>query len=169
MIPNKMDRRLKGAERVLGGEDVLDAISGTVDGKSVGSKDKKLSGVLILTPTRLIFYQHGLMFGHVTEDYLLSRISTINLDSGLMGGTIKVVASGNDLIMKCGLTDQNPAEFVKNVKMQMAGGGQKPEPKNNGDQVVDVADQIQKLAALKEQGILTEEEFDAKKKQLLGV
>jgi hypothetical protein len=40
MIPNKMDRRLKGAERVLGGEDVLDAISGTVDGKSVGSKTK---------------------------------------------------------------------------------------------------------------------------------
>ncbi|CAM4019446.1 DUF4429 domain-containing protein [Mesobacillus zeae] len=34
---------------------------------------------------------------------------------------------------------------------------------------VDVADQISKLAILKDQGILTEDEFNAKKKQLLGV
>jgi hypothetical protein len=32
-----------------------------------------------------------------------------------------------------------------------------------------VADEITKLAALKDQGILTEEEFTAKKKQLLGI
>ena len=32
-----------------------------------------------------------------------------------------------------------------------------------------VADEIRKLAELKEQGILTEEEFTAKKKQLLGL
>ncbi|MDA1764307.1 SHOCT domain-containing protein [Bacillus cereus] len=32
-----------------------------------------------------------------------------------------------------------------------------------------VADEITKLDALKDQGILTEEEFTAKKKQLLGI
>ena len=32
-----------------------------------------------------------------------------------------------------------------------------------------VADEIRKLASLKEQGVLTEEEFTAKKKQLLGL
>ncbi|MBC6972973.1 SHOCT domain-containing protein [Bacillus sp. Xin] len=34
---------------------------------------------------------------------------------------------------------------------------------------VDVADQIKKLADLRDSGILTNEEFDAKKKQLLGI
>ncbi|MEK5272595.1 DUF4429 domain-containing protein [Aeribacillus sp. FSL K6-8394] len=34
---------------------------------------------------------------------------------------------------------------------------------------VDVADQIKKLAELKDSGIITEEEFEAKKKQLLGI
>lgn len=34
---------------------------------------------------------------------------------------------------------------------------------------VSVADEIRQFAALKEQGILTEEEFSAKKKQLLGL
>jgi hypothetical protein len=33
----------------------------------------------------------------------------------------------------------------------------------------DVTSQLQQLAQLKEQGILTEEEFAAKKKQLLGI
>lgn len=40
-----------------------------------------------------------------------------------------------------------------------------PPPVNN----YSVADEITKLAALKDQGILTEEEFTAKKKQLLGI
>jgi hypothetical protein len=33
----------------------------------------------------------------------------------------------------------------------------------------DVATQIQQLASLKDQGLLTEEEFAAKKKQILGI
>ncbi len=33
----------------------------------------------------------------------------------------------------------------------------------------DVATQIQQLAALKDQGLLSEEEFSAKKKQILGI
>ena len=33
----------------------------------------------------------------------------------------------------------------------------------------DMVNQLQQLAQLKDQGILTQEEFDAKKKQLLGI
>jgi erythromycin esterase-like protein len=33
----------------------------------------------------------------------------------------------------------------------------------------DMAAQLQQLASLKEQGIITQEEFDAKKKQVLGI
>lgn len=33
----------------------------------------------------------------------------------------------------------------------------------------DAVEQVQKLAELKDQGILTQQEFDAKKKQLLGL
>ena len=35
--------------------------------------------------------------------------------------------------------------------------------------VDDTTSQLQQLAALKDQGILTQEEFDAKKKQILGI
>ncbi len=33
----------------------------------------------------------------------------------------------------------------------------------------DMTSQLEKLAALKDQGILTQEEFDAKKRQILGI
>lgn len=42
---------------------------------------------------------------------------------------------------------------------------QAPEPAANDDSVA----QLQQLAQLKDQGILTQEEFDAKKKQILGL
>ncbi|HDR8172041.1 TPA: SHOCT domain-containing protein [Bacillus thuringiensis] len=41
-----------------------------------------------------------------------------------------------------------------------------PAPTNTS---LDVADQIKKLADLRDSCILTNEEFDAKKKQLLGI
>ncbi|WP_100488594.1 SHOCT domain-containing protein [Sporolactobacillus pectinivorans] len=41
--------------------------------------------------------------------------------------------------------------------------------KNSDSTTIDVADQIRKFAELHDQGILTDEEFDAKKKQLLGL
>lgn len=40
------------------------------------------------------------------------------------------------------------------------------EPASGGD---DQLAELEKLAALKDQGILTQEEFDAKKKQILGL
>lgn len=91
-------------------------ITGYVDGKSIGQKDDKVDGVLVLTPTRLVFY-HQKMLGigkHSSEEYFLHKINSINLDSGLVcGGSVRITGSGNDLKVKCGLTDQNPAAFVK--------------------------------------------------------
>lgn len=44
---------------------------------------------------------------------------------------------------------------------------QEPAPQSNGGD--DTVAQLQQLAQLKDQGILTQEEFDAKKKQILGI
>lgn len=46
---------------------------------------------------------------------------------------------------------------------------QQPQPVPVADQSDDVYVQLEKLGQLKDQGILTQEEFDAKKRQLLGL
>lgn len=54
------------------------------------------------------------------------------------------------------------AERQQAYEQEMAGAPPAPSQE-------DLATQIQQLAALKDQGLLTEEEFAAKKKQLLGI
>ena len=56
-------------------------------------------------------------------------------------------------------------------QMAMAQGGSEPEgdvPAQEVGNESDYLDELEKLAELHEKGILTDEEFQAKKKQLLG-
>ena len=57
----------------------------------------------------------------------------------------------------------------------MSGGYDEPQPEPAyappppAPEAPDYAAEIQKLAALKDQGMITEEEFEAKKRQILGL
>ncbi len=152
---------MDGIERVLGEEEVLSAVIGAVDGKYLGVNGKQ-NGVLVLTPTRVLFYWKKMLGGYKSEDYPLEKISSINSGKGMMTSNVKIHASGNSLEMDWIPKDDNADEFVKAVKAQMT--AYKP---STAQPVIDPADQIKKLADLRDAGILTEEEFSAKKKQLL--
>ena len=56
---------------------------------------------------------------------------------------------------------------------QMSGGYDEPEPQYapapTAPAAPDYAAELQKLAALKDQGLINDEEFEAKKKQVLGI
>ncbi len=45
--------------------------------------------------------------------------------------------------------------------------GSAPATRGGGD--IDYLDELERLAALKDEGVLTEDEFEAKKKQILGL
>ncbi len=154
---------MDGIERVLGDEEVLDAVIGAVDGKYLGVNGKQ-NGVLVLTPTRVLFYWKKMLGGYKSEDYTLEKISSINSGKGMMTSNVKIHASGNSLEMDWIPKDDNADDFVKAVKAQMP--AYKP---STSQPVIDPADQIKKLAELRDAGILTEEEFSAKKKQLLDL
>jgi hypothetical protein len=63
--------------------------------------------------------------------------------------------------------DEKTFEKKKPPKKSAA---KKPKPRKTSVPKTDsVADEIKKFADLKDQGILTQEEFDAKKKELLGL
>jgi len=162
MFTKRTEKRMKGIERLLD-ENIIDAVSGAVDGKILGKKGK-LNGVLVLTSKRVLFYHKKLIGGYQSEEYPLNRISSINFNSGLLGGSIKIHASGNDLEMGWIPKDEGVEDFVKNVKMYM----DEPTTDTPAGQS-DIADQLKKLADLKEQGILTEDEFAAQKAKLLDM
>ncbi|HWK18523.1 MAG TPA: SHOCT domain-containing protein [Solirubrobacteraceae bacterium] len=61
-------------------------------------------------------------------------------------------------------------EQIANLEAQQAAASQQQAPPAPApSQADDDAAQIQKYAALKGQGLITEEEFEAKKKQILGI
>lgn len=120
-------------------------------------------GILVSTNRRLLFVDKGMLFGLKVEDFPLDKISSIQYETGLLLGSIKVHTSGNlakiENIEKA--SARSFAEFVRDKLSQ---------PKDTPTTVIsepNVLDQLEKLAKLKENGILSEDEFAEQKKKLL--
>lgn len=126
------------------------------------------NGILVGTNKRLIFIDKGLIFGLKIEDFGLDKITSIQYESGLLLASIKILASGN--IAKIENVDKAEAkDFCEKARIKLS------EIKNSEpiqiiqNNQIDVADQLLKLSKLKEQGILTEDEFLQQKNKLLNL
>ncbi len=166
--PVKKDERLEGIERILGAdEEIITTVGGTGQGKLAGIRLAK--GILVLTPKRVLFYY---TFGkknenYGVEDYSLDEISSINFNMHEFAGSVKI-HSNNNVINVINIPPSEDIEgFVKATNQQIE--IYKRENTQISNNNLDVADQISKLAALRDKGILTEEEFTMQKRKLLGL
>lgn len=146
-------------------------------------------GSIELIGNKIIIRRKGLMskLAHGIKgdkEILIRTISSIQFkEAGILNGYIQFSFSGGKEntggILDAG-KDENTLFFTK--KQQPAFEKlksiieEKIEALNNNNNtqtqqapLVNVADEIKKLAELRDNGILTEEEFTAKKKQLLGI
>lgn len=118
------------------------------------------NGIFVATNKRLLFFSKKLA-GYDMEVFPYSKISSIEMGKNSMGYYISFFTSGNKARMKWIKVD-GVAELVRYVKERIGGGS----VSKNDD---DITSQIQELAELMKQGLLTEEEFTAKKKQILNL
>lgn len=153
---------IKELPRILrGSEQVLDAIRGQY-------KDK-WNGLLLTTNERLLFISKGAFFGGMSmEDFPLSKISSIEFEQGFVFGTITIYTSGNKAQIKKADKDYC-ITFCEHVR-SLVHENSKPSTNNisvysNED---DLIAKLERLGKLKEQGILTDEEFILAKKKLLS-
>jgi hypothetical protein len=119
-------------------------------------------GILVSTNRRLIFIDKGLFYGLKVEDFPLDKITSIQYETGLMFGEIKIHTSAN--IAKIENVDKSSArKFAEFIRDKLS------QPKENisVSSQPDILEQIEKLAKLKENGILSEQEFVEQKKKLL--
>lgn len=121
-------------------------------------------GILVCTNRRLIFVDKGMIYGLKVEDFPLDKISSIQYETGLLLGSIKIHTSNNvtkiDNVEKT--SARNFAEFVRDKLSQS-----KDDTTETIISKPDILDQLEKLGKLKENGILTEDEFTEQKKKLL--
>lgn len=125
------------------------------------------TGLLLATDRRLLFVEKGILSGVKTEDFGLDRITSIQCDTGLVSAELKIMASGN--IARITWVENSSARIFSEVVRAKLSEHKSSATTTVIQQPVDVADQLLKLAQLKEQGILTQEEFDGEKKRLLGL
>ena len=85
---------------------------------------------------------------------------------GLLRGAARVaVVAGTATAVSNRVSRRQANRWASQEEQQTA----EPVEQNQAPRQDDVYAELEKLGQLKEQGILTQEEFDAKKKQLLGL
>lgn len=142
-------------------EKIEASVGGTYECKIMGN-DSVRSGLFVATEKRIVFYAKKLT-GYDLESFPLENISSIEAGKNLMGNTITFYASGNKASMKW-INFGNVKEFMDYVRNNMG----KKSHVSSETKTESIPDQIKKLSELKDQGILTEEEFNSKKKELLA-
>jgi hypothetical protein len=127
-------------------------------------------GLLVLTNRRLLFLKDGVM-KQTHEDFPLDKVSSVQWSSGLTLGKLTIFASGNkaevDQVQK-----KDGKDFVDHVRERIASGSETrqaaSEPAATATSPASVADELKKLAELRDSGVLTDDEFAAQKARLLG-
>ena len=144
------------------GESVKFFVSGNYECKRFGG-DSLRSGILAATEKRMVFFAKKFT-GYDMESYLFENISSFEKSKGFLGHSISFFASGNNIKMKH-IQQGEIEEFFNYVSLMINKG--KSDKKNTVEE--DIPTQIKKYAELKEQGIITEKEFEEKKKKLLNL
>ena len=127
--------------------------------------------LIVCTQKRILLLDHGFLFGFKQSEMNLENINSISYQTGLRFGSIEIWHGGaRMLIENCDKKTVKPFTDAVNAAIQAIKKGQGNTPQNpvtsSSD---DVVSQLERLASLMEKGILSQEEFQAQKKKLLGL
>ncbi len=124
--------------------------------------------LVVVTTRRIIFLDKGMIYGLKQMEMPLTQITSVSYKTGLMFGAIEIDTAGGkktiDTIDKKDVTKVAAiiSDLLKNIHTDAKTGESKQA------QQTDIISQLERLAELKEKGILTEEEFQAQKAKILG-
>lgn len=125
-------------------------------------------GLVALTDRRLLFVKDGMM-SKATEDFPIEKISSVQWNSGLVQGTLTVFASGNKAEITQIYKDDGK-RIADAIRNRLSGPAGTPQPTPEAPAAApseDVFETLRKLGELRDLGIVTPEEFEAKKAELL--
>lgn len=168
-------KRLDGVSKLLGRKEIIALPSILWEDEKLekivqGMYTNKL-GILVATNKRLVFIDKGLIYGLRVEDFPYDKISSIQFKTGLMFGKITIYTSGNKAEIEQVYKDQTKS-FCDYVRARISSPQEHASQQVNQsshNSIDDVVSQLEKLAKLKDSGIITEEDFQKKKEKLLGI
>lgn len=126
------------------------------------NKTTKHHIILVATDRRLIFVDKEFIYGLNVEDFSYDKVSSIQYETSLMLASIDIHTSDN-IVEIDGVGKYEAELFCKKVRDFMS----HPKEYFQNDSGPTVLDQLEQLGRLKENGVLSEDEFNEQKKKLL--
>lgn len=123
---------------------------------------ENLQSLIVLTDKRLILLEKGI-FRESVKDFQLSAISSLSLSKGWTGESLEFTISG--VQGKITQLESGQGENIASLYRQLRNAPTAKAPAAPAPP--DVLAQLTRLGQLRDAGVLTEEEFMAKKKELL--
>lgn len=123
--------------------------------------------LLVLTDERMIFLDKGIAYGVRKTEIPIDKINSVSYDKGMLMSKLKVF-NGAALIEIRGIpnTSIEPLTAAINTEIKRA---KTPNTVMVNNSKPSVTDEIRNYKSLLDDRIITQEEFDAKKKELLGL
>jgi hypothetical protein len=152
------------------GERIEASVQGTYEAKLMGSSTVR-TGIFLVTDRRLVFYAKKIG-GYDFESFPYGSISSFEQSKGMMGHSFRFFASGNTVSMKWIKDGAAFGEFANLVTARVGkkaeGPIRTPLPQTGPQSSdVDVFQALEKLGKLRDAGVVTPEEFETKKAELL--
>ena len=121
---------------------------------------------LYVSNKRIILHEIKGLMSNNEKNIPLSSVGSINIKKSTVFATLEIVTSGNVAVI-----DNVPVHLADEIKkvIDQARSQSSNASSSVAKESTDVTEQLIKLKGLVDTGILTQEEFDAKKKQLLGI
>ena len=173
---------LDGVATLLGRREIKDLPNILWDDEQVRGALQGLygggQGLLVATDRRMVFVDKKLIGNRVkVEDFPYDSISSIQYQLKVLSATVTIFASGNKAEIEQVMPKALARSFCEAVRALISGGDDRrladrdgasvqPEPKHST--VEQMADALERLADLRDRGLLSDEEFDEQKQSLLS-
>jgi len=171
------DQRLFGvlelrklSDEIAGGETLVNLATGmlALDNDGGSRKVDLLSGnngLVVLTDTRVIFFDRAVMKTRV-HDFPFDRITSVQTEVGIMFGRLRINAMGSTAEVRQ-LDPKERATEIGGYVREALSAPRQVTTSQAAAPASDAFEQIKKLAELRDSGVVTAEEFAAKKAELL--
>lgn len=153
-------KEIKALPEVLDDTEIIKyACSGVLDGHT---------WLVVCTNKRVIFLNKNMVFGMDQKEIPLSVINAVSYSKQLVSGTVSITNGAN----VTGIEKINAIAapiMAKTIREQMTAIKSPTQSQAVVQSTPDVPDEIRKYKQLLDDDIITQEEFDAKKKELLNL
>jgi len=139
-------------------EEVMYATSGLMDGNT---------WLIVCTSARVLFIDKGMLYGIKQVEITHDKINSISFKTGMIFGEIHIYHGSAQMLIK-NVSKKTIKPMIDAINRELEKLNQTNDSSSQIAATSD-ADEIKKFKELLDMGAITQEEFDAKKKQLLGI